>query len=391
MTDAFGPANAANSVTAEPADTRVFGANDTWFQDCSPGQQNGTAYGASFFNFMLAMLRGAVRGMNIPVNNANTSMLLQAIQATRAPYAADTGTTPGQLVVDVNQPGFQLIVGVTRIWVMPAFTIPGPSTIATRLTLNNSAGPTTSFGNIVISRQDGTGGLNAYDMVAGGIYELIYDGREFQLTRPAIPGVTGDVKWAAAGTSQSGYVPLNGLTIGPVGSGATALAAAQAQGLFTFIYDNFSRALCPLNGSDLGSDVLNWAGGRTIALPDWQCKAVVGVDAMGGAASTGRLTGVPVTAGAAATPGSTLGEALHTLSTGELPTHTPSGTIGGSQAFGAVDNAAGGNVYTTGGQGQVETITVEGSNFTFTGNPIGSNGAHNNTSLVITGIPFIRL
>ncbi len=392
MTDLLGPASAANSVTTRPADGRTFGASDTWAKDATTATSNdGTQWSASCFNGLLAQLRNLIRGRNIAVDNTNDSMVLQAVQTMAPPFAVDTGT-PGALAVNVNQPGFQLVAG-TRIWVKAANTIPGPASIATTLALTNSAGPTTSFGTLNITRQDGSGGLNAYDMLANGVYELVYDGVEFQLPQPAIPGLTGDVKWAAAGTAQSGYLALNGLTIGPAGSPATALQAAQAQGLFTFLYNNFSRALCPLNGSDLGSAAANWAGGRTIALPDWQCKAVVGVDAMGGASATNRLAGVPVTAGASGTPGSTLGEALHALSTAELPTHTPSGTIGGSQSFSNVWMGSSGSIVNTGGTpvNQANTLTVQGSNFTFTGNPIGSGGAHDNTQLSVTAVAFVRL
>ena len=40
MTDIVGPANAPNAVTARPADTRSFGALDSWFKDCTSALSN---------------------------------------------------------------------------------------------------------------------------------------------------------------------------------------------------------------------------------------------------------------------------------------------------------------------------------------------------------------
>ena len=85
MTDLLGPANAPNATVVQPPDSRVFGANDTFFQDCSaPDANDGTEIQSAFLNGLMAQLRGAIRGAGIPVNNANANMLFQAIQAIAA-------------------------------------------------------------------------------------------------------------------------------------------------------------------------------------------------------------------------------------------------------------------------------------------------------------------
>jgi hypothetical protein len=311
MTDLFGPANAANSVTAMPADSRVFGSSNTFFKDCSsPTANDGTAYGASFFNFLLQMLRAAVTGQNIPQDNTNANMLLQAIQAAAPPYAADIGAQ-NALIVNVNQPGFTLGAG-SIISTKVAYTITGAATIQ----VYNGA---SNLGTFNLTRSD-LSALNPYDLVAGQMAALTYDGTEFQIPRGDAGG-TGDLKWKLAGTTLTGWVPLNGLTIGSASSAATARANADCQQLYYLLWNNFSNTLCPVTGGRGGSASADWTANKPIQLPDSQCKSLIGVDGMGGAATTGRLSGVPITAGASNMFGSTLGESLHALATGELASH----------------------------------------------------------------------
>lgn len=311
MTDLLGPANAANAVTTMPADSRVFGAVDTYFTPCtSPTANNGTAIGAAFLNGLLQQVRAAIRGQNVPQDNTNPNMLLQAMQAAAPPYAADTGTQ-NALIVNVNQPGFTLAAG-SVIRTKVAYTITGPATVQ----VYNGA---SNLGTFNLTRSDASA-LNPYDLVAGQMAALTYDGAEFQIPK-GDGGRTGDLKWALAGSAQVGWVALNGLTIGSAASAATGRANADCQQLYLFLWNNFSNTLCPVIGGRGGSAAADWSANKPITLPDSQCKSLIGVDGMGGAAATGRLAGVPVTAGAAATLGSTLGEALHALATGELAAH----------------------------------------------------------------------
>ena len=258
MTDLFGPANAANSVTTEPGDSRTFGSSDTFFKDCSsPTANDGTAYGASFFNFLLQMLRAAVRGQNIPQDNANANMLLQAIQAATPPYSADTGAQ-NALIVNVNQPGFTLAAG-QQIRVKPAYTITGAATIQ----VYNGA---TNLGTFNLTRND-LSALNPYDMVAGQMAVVTYDGAEFQIPK-GDNGGTGDLKWKLAGSTLTGWVPLNGLTIGSAASTATGRANADCQQLYYLLWNNFSNTLCPVTGGRGSSASADWSANKPIGLPD---------------------------------------------------------------------------------------------------------------------------
>lgn len=80
--DILGPANAPNSVTSRPTETRIFGAADTFFKPCStPGSLDGTAVQAVFLNGLLQQVRRAIRGMGVTENNSDDDMLLKALQA----------------------------------------------------------------------------------------------------------------------------------------------------------------------------------------------------------------------------------------------------------------------------------------------------------------------
>jgi hypothetical protein len=87
MTDLLGPASAANSTTARPADARIFGGTDTFFKDCtSPAANDGTVVEQAYLNAMLMQIRRAIRGMSVAENNANDDMLLNAIQSAAVGY-----------------------------------------------------------------------------------------------------------------------------------------------------------------------------------------------------------------------------------------------------------------------------------------------------------------
>lgn len=116
-------------------------------------------------------------------------------------------------------------------------------------------------------------------------------------------------------------------------------------------------------------------------LPDARGRALFTLDQGTGRNGNGFLAGGGVT--------------QVTLNTGNLPTFTPSGTISGTQTLSNVDQGsnpaaspqAGGNVI----PGTVGNMTVNGSNFTFTGNAIGSNTPFTTISpFLVHGITLIR-
>jgi hypothetical protein len=62
---------------------------------------------------------------------------------------------------------------------------------------------------------------------------------------------TGDARLTYKSTADSGWILANDGTIGDVGSGATR-ANLDTQALFTFFYNGFSDAVCPVQTSRAG-------------------------------------------------------------------------------------------------------------------------------------------
>jgi hypothetical protein len=70
-----------NETTERPADTSSGSAVDSWFQPCINGNPNtGTKVTAVWLNKVTALLRRAIRGMDVPDDELDDDMLLKAIQ-----------------------------------------------------------------------------------------------------------------------------------------------------------------------------------------------------------------------------------------------------------------------------------------------------------------------
>jgi hypothetical protein len=98
---------------------------------------------------------------------------------------------------------------------------------------------------------------------------------------------TGDIK-ARYGTGVlTGFVRLNGRTIGSSTSGASERANADCQSAFEYLW-NADANLTVSTGRGLSANA-DWVANKTITLPDWRGRAVGGLDDMGSTAA-GRLT-----------------------------------------------------------------------------------------------------
>jgi len=114
MTDLLGPTATLSGVTVRPGENRTFSDTDTWFKDCSdPSIDDGTEFGAAWFNAVLANLRGVMRGNGqtgagadvLAQDNGSDVLLLNAIrhlmQRGQAQYCEDQGT-PGHIVAALS-------------------------------------------------------------------------------------------------------------------------------------------------------------------------------------------------------------------------------------------------------------------------------------------------
>ncbi|WP_316191601.1 MULTISPECIES: hypothetical protein [unclassified Bradyrhizobium] len=179
MTDILGPSNAPNTVTARPAETRVFGLDDTWFQDCSgPSANDGTRVMAAWLNAIIAQLRVTTRangnllaGGPVVAENNSDQMFANAIQYLiqrgQPNYADDTGAA-NHLVVDLYPAPKELKKGQVVVATVKV-TNSGPSW----LTLNG-------LGEKQIVRADGSA-LSFADMIGGSLQAFGWDGNRWQL------------------------------------------------------------------------------------------------------------------------------------------------------------------------------------------------------------------
>lgn len=190
----------------------------------------------------------------------------------------------------------------------------------------------------------------------------------------------------------AGFVAANGLTIGSPLSSATGLALNAAMFLFVAIWNAFSNSQCPIlnsNGSPGtrgANPFLDFAANKQLTLPNLKGCSLIGVDTMGGAAST-FLSGVPIISGNITTPGSQLGENLHTLIAAEIPSITSTVSGVNSTVSGVTVDAAGSKIMVTSstpsnqlfntGTQQIAPAVAVGQQFNFPTslNQIGSGAA----------------
>lgn len=132
---------------------------------------------------------------------------------------------------------------------------------------------------------------------------------------------TGDTKWRPTAEQLSGFVRLNGRTIGSSTSGASEFANAAAQALFIYLWNTFPDSLCTVIGGRGANALADWNANKQITLLDFRGCAIVGLDDMGSTDSL-RLTGAPVAFGGRTTAASRIGETTHLLSLTEVPIHT---------------------------------------------------------------------
>jgi hypothetical protein len=176
--DIVGPANATNSVTARPADTRTFGVNDTFFKDCTSAINNdGTKIQAGWLNAVVGQFRNAIRGNGLTVASAvvvaednSDDMLLnsikQMIQRGQPLYCVDSGAA-NALVVAPSPAVAEYKAGLKLLVKINAASTGGSTINVSGLGVKN------------IVHLDGSAILKN-DFTVGMLAELGFDGTNFQ-------------------------------------------------------------------------------------------------------------------------------------------------------------------------------------------------------------------
>lgn len=85
----------------------------------------------------------------------------------------------------------------------------------------------------------------------------------------------------------TGFVRLNGLTIGSATSGATERANLDCQNLFQFLWGTDTGLV--VSGGRGASASADWTANKQLSLPDWRSYALAALDDMGNSAA-GRLS-----------------------------------------------------------------------------------------------------
>lgn len=203
---------------------------------------------------------------------------------------------------------------------------------------------------------------------------------------------TGDIKVRYGTGAVTGFVRLNGRTIGSSTSGAAERANADAQALFEFLWTaDANLAVSTGRGASANAD---WVANKQLTLPDFRGRAIAGLDDMGNSAA-GRLTATYF--GTAATAlGAVGGSESHTLTLAQLAAHDHGGATGSttqtlsstmygtnSQATVATTTVGTGSAYNAvaGGAGVTNLPSINSalSAHTHTVASAGSGSAHNNT------------
>jgi microcystin-dependent protein len=178
---------------------------------------------------------------------------------------------------------------------------------------------------------------------------------------------TGDLKARYGTGTHSGWVRANGRTVGSATSGATERANADTEDLFEHLWGaDENLAVSGGRGANAAAD---WAANKTIALPDYRDRVIVGLGDMGN--SDANRIADSLTNDDNITLGATAGAASVTLTTDQIPSHTHTATFTGEALAAHSHTYAIGNQDTNGG------VAADGVNVS--GNP--------STSSVSAGTP----
>ncbi len=118
---------------------------------------------------------------------------------------------------------------------------------------------------------------------------------------------TGDLKPTTKIVADTGWVLMNDLTIGNAESGATGRANADTEDLYLHLWNTFANAQCAVSTGRGASAAVDYADGKTLALPKALGRALCVYGA--GSGLTSRVIGLAT------------GTETHTLATSEIPSH----------------------------------------------------------------------
>jgi hypothetical protein len=146
-------------------------------------------------------------------------------------------------------------------------------------------------------------------------------------TDPNLLARTGDVKAKYGTGSESGWVRMNGRSIGSSSSGASERANDDTADLFSFLYNaDINLAVSGGRGANAASD---YAANKTITLPSARDRGLIGLGDMGNS-DIGLIADALVDGGKTNTTlGATIGVSTVALTIAQMPSHPHTATFAG--------------------------------------------------------------
>lgn len=206
---------------------------------------------------------------------------------------------------------------------------------------------------------------------------------------------TGDVLWVPKTGTRTGWIRLNGRTIGSASSGASERANDDCEDLYAFIWDNYANTICAVTGGRGVSAAIDFAANKPIQTLDMRGRGTFGLAGMGNSTST-ILDSVTFDAGSKTTAGGYGGTSMHTLTEAQLPSVTPAGSVTISSILAkSKNNVTGGGdsevIAATGTANDTDSTFFTSGTGTFTGTAFGSDDAHPNMPPFVLGTWYWRL
>lgn len=249
-----------------------------------------------------------------------------------------------------------------------------------------------------------------YSLVPTNTVEPGTDATKWAQFPPPSQFNTADVIASYNTTLPSGWLWLDGKTIGNASSNGTARANPDTSTLFTALWTSVPASALQLYNSDGttsargGSAAADYAANKALALPDLRGRTLAAIDNLGGTAAN-RLTtaGSGIAGGTLAAAG---GVETYALTSNQLASHAHSGTtdsagvhhhdlsaVAYNTAGGGGGNAAlqGANHAPTATIAVGTTDDAGAHTHTFTTGTAGSGLAHQNTQPTITVLYRIKL
>lgn len=234
---------------------------------------------------------------------------------------------------------------------------------------------------VKVSANDTTAGYLLAKLVAGSNVSLVEqnDGSNetLEINVATSSFETGDMLPTFKASAKSGWLLMNGGTIGDAASGAD-LESATYEDLFTHLWDEVGDTYAAVSGGRGASAAADWSAGKTIVVPEMDGRGFLGVGQGSGLSKTWSM-------------GEASGGETKTIAEANLPAHThAAGTLATSSA-GAhthnLDDSDGDNLYTgaSDGSGEVVLNSSVRNSSTSTRLTTESNGSHTHVMSGATG------